>query len=63
MSSVKAHVLVVVEQGANRTVTFTDDTTLTASYGHGALGVGDAVTVFGSRAADGSVNATSIVVR
>jgi hypothetical protein len=63
VSAVKAHTLVVVDQGTRRTVTFTDDTTVTTTYGHGALGVGDAVTVFGSRAADGSVNATSIVVR
>jgi hypothetical protein len=63
ISRVRAHALVLVDQGASRTVTFTDDTTVTQPYGHGALGVGDAVTVFGSRAADGSVNATSIVVR
>lgn len=63
VSSVKAHTLVLAEQGTSRTVTFTDDTTVTEAYGHGRLAVGDAVTVFGSRAADGSVNATSIVVR
>ena len=63
VSSVKAHTLVLADQGASRTVTFTDDTTVTKPYAHGALGVGDVVTVFGSRAADGSVNATSIVVR
>jgi hypothetical protein len=62
-SSVKAHTLVLVDQGTRRTVTFTDDTTVTKAYGHGALGTGDTVTVFGSLAADGSVNATSIVVR
>jgi hypothetical protein len=63
VSTVKAHTLVLVDEGTSRTVTFTDETTVTQPYGHGALGVGDAVTVFGSRAADGSVNATSIVVR
>lgn len=63
VSAVKAHTLVLADQGASQTVTFTDDTTVTKPYAHGALGVGDAVTVFGSRAADGSVNATSIVVR
>lgn len=63
VSSIKAHTLVLVDQGARRTVTFTDDTTVTKPYGHDALGAGDAVTVFGSLAADGSVNATSIVVR
>ena len=63
VSSVKAHTLVLADQGGSRTVTFTDDTTLTKPYAHGALGAGDVVTVFGSRAADGSVNATSIVVR
>ncbi len=63
VSSIKAHTLVLTGQGASETVTFTDDTTVTQPYGHRALGVGDAVTVFGSRAADGSVNATGIVVR
>jgi hypothetical protein len=63
VTSVKAHTLVLADQGTNRMVTFTDDTAVTKPYAHGALGVGDAVTVFGSRAADGSVNATSIVVR
>lgn len=63
VSAIRAHTLVLLDQGASRTVTFTDDTTVTKPYGRGALGVGDAVTVFGSRAADGSVNATSIVVR
>jgi hypothetical protein len=63
VSSVRAHTLVLVDQGASQTVTFTDDTTVTKPYGRGALTAGDAVTVFGSRAADGSVNATSIVVR
>jgi hypothetical protein len=63
VSRLKAHTLVLTGQGAAQTVTFTDATTVTAPYGHRTLVVGDAVTVFGSRAADGSVNATSIVVR
>jgi uncharacterized protein DUF5666 len=63
VSSIRAHTLVLADQGATQTVTFTDDTTVTKPYGRGALAAGDAVTVFGSRAADGSVNATSIVVR
>jgi hypothetical protein len=64
VTSAKSHALVVKDaDGLSHTVTFTDATTVTKAYGSGALGVGDAVTVFGSRAADGSVNATSIVVR
>jgi len=63
ISSVKSHTLVLVDQGSRQTVTFTDATTVTEPYAHTRLGAGDAVTVFGSRAADGSVNATSIVVR
>jgi hypothetical protein len=63
ISSIKAHTLVLVDQGSRQTVTFTDATTVTEPYAHARLGAGDAVTVFGSRAADGSVNATSIVVR
>ncbi|MGI3784062.1 MAG: DUF5666 domain-containing protein [Janthinobacterium lividum] len=63
VSSLGAHTLVLSDQGTSQRVTFTDDTTVTETLGHGALAVGDAVTVFGSKAADGSVNATSIVVR
>jgi hypothetical protein len=63
VTAVKAHTLVLADHGAGRTVTFTGTTTVTEPYAHGKLGIGDVVTVFGSRAADGSVNATSIVVR
>ncbi|GAB2580583.1 DUF5666 domain-containing protein [Microlunatus antarcticus] len=63
VTAIKAHTLVLADQGASRTVTFTDTTTVTEPYAHGELAVGDVVTVLGSRAADGSVNATSIVVR
>jgi hypothetical protein len=63
ISTIKAHTLVLVDQGARQSVTFTDATTVTAPYAHDRLVKGDAVSVFGSRAADGSVNATSIVVR
>jgi hypothetical protein len=63
ISAVQAHSLVLLDQGARQSVTFTDDTTVTAPYAHARLVKGDAVSVFGSRAADGSVNATSIVVR
>lgn len=64
VTSAKSHTLLVKgADGATRTVTYTDDTTVTKPYAAGPVGVGDAVTVFGSRAADGSVNATSIVER
>src|SRR4051794_21194175 len=64
VTSAKSHSLVVKDaDGVSHTVTLTDATTVTKPYSSGALGAGDAVTVFGSRAADGSVNATSIVVR
>lgn len=64
VTSAKNHLLLVKgADGATHPVTYTDDTTVTKPYAAGAIGAGDAVTVFGSRAADGSVNATSIVER
>ena len=63
MSSVRAHTLVLKDAGVIRTVTFTDATPVTQPYGHAKLAVGDVVSVSGSRAADGSVNATAIAVR
>lgn len=63
VSEVKGFDVTVTDaQGTDHAVTLTQKTTVTSAYQH-QLAVGDTVSVVGSTAVDGSVNATGITVR